>query len=376
MATGWSEEEVYHQGDRFFDAWIDAIERASRSVELETFIFDDDPVGQRFAAALGQAARRGVRVRLCVDGVGSWRFESRYRSELTAAGVECRIFHPLPWQSSRKGWAQSLARLNRRNHRKLCIIDHEVAFVGSLNLSAVHSERHMGGRAWRDVGVQLRGKPIVWLRAAFETVWQPRRRARYWKRLSERASRLSQDRFGRACVELTLSRASRRRKNREFCRRISEATSRVWLVNPYFVPSVALLQALKTAASKRIDVRIILPAQSDHFFMPLVSRGFYRGLLRSGVKIHEFVPSMIHAKTVVIDDWVRVGSSNLNHRSIVHDLEVNVVLRSEPSIRSVVRQFEEDQARSREITLESHERFLVRLKRALSSWLGIFKWWL
>jgi cardiolipin synthase len=335
QVASWIEEEVFSSGDLFFDEILDAIQNAKRSVEVETFIFANDTLGRRVAQVLKAAAARRVRVRLCVDGVGSWAIERDFWRELMNSGVECKVYHALPWQRGSNGLTFSLARINRRNHRKLWIIDHEIAFVGSMNVSENHLESVKGENAWRDVGVKLKGPPVVWLRAAFETVWQSKTRSRHWKRFSELASRSGLGRSGRELVEFNLSRAARRRKNWTLFRRIENSKNCVWLVNPYFVPCRQLVSSLKSAAIRGVDVRLVIPTQSDVFFMPIIAKSYFGMLLKHGVKIYEFQPSMLHAKIVVIDDWVRIGSSNLNHRSLLHDLEVNVILKMERSLQTV-----------------------------------------
>jgi len=371
----WTDEVVFHSGDCFFDQVLTAINNAERSVEFEVFIFESDALGHRVAESLARAALRGVRVRLCVDGVGSWRVSPDLLDKLERAGVEWKFYHPLPWHSRAGEFALSLGKLNRRNHRKLWIIDHEVAFVGSMNVSSVHSVSHFGEKAWRDIGVKLKGPPLVWLRAAFESVWQPERRARHWREISESALSFGAGRSGRSLVELNLSRASRRRKNRDIVRRIRSARDRVWLIKPYFVPSLNLLLALKDAAARGVDVRVLVPKKSDLFFMAILGRTYFKRLVTNGVRVYEYLPSMLHAKIALIDDWVRVGSSNLNQRSLLHDLEVNVILCKRSSILSVEQQVHSDFEQSSLVTLrELNEK---RLLNRLGAWfIRLFRKWL
>ena len=371
----WTEETVFHSGDSFFDEVLAAIDVAKRSIEVEVFIFRADQLGTRVCESLAKASRRGVRVRLLVDGIGSWRLSPKAIEALESAGVECRIYHPLPWQSQSGGLSLNLARLNRRNHRKLWIIDHETVFVGSMNVSEVHSESVMGAQAWRDIGVRLKGPPIVWLRAAFEGLWQRNVRARHWRKLLESASRSGLGRLGRELVEINQSYASRRRKNQKFIKRLADATQRVWLVNPYFVPSLSMLKALRRAAKRNVDVRILVPARSDLFFMPYIARKYFGWLLRNRIRIFEYQPSMLHAKIALVDDWVRIGSSNLNQRSLLHDLEVNVILRHKASIQSIEARVQEDFRRSSEVSLIQWKK-RGWIHRGLELLVALFRRWL
>jgi cardiolipin synthase len=353
---GWSSEEVIHRGDEFFDRTIEAIDAARISIDFEVFIFKLDRLGTRVAEALCNAARRGVRVRLLVDGVGSWDMTRPSIEQIKLAGVDLRFYHPLPWHPKSGGIAVSLARLNRRNHRKLWVIDEKIAFVGSMNVTELHSESLSGPVAWRDVGAIVSGSGVTWLRMAFETAWSDRKDSALWRSESRRIERNSLSRSDRALVELNRSFASRRRKNRSFVDRILNANQRVWLINPYFVPSFSLLAALKSASRRKVDVRILVPKKSDVFFMPILARRYFGWLIKHGVAIHEFQPAMLHAKIALIDDWARIGSSNLNHRSLLHDLEVNITLRDQSSLQSIEKRMRDELSASLRIELGDWKR--------------------
>lgn len=375
MTEAWLSEDVLQKGDEYFDALVSAINSARRSIEMEVFIFSPDEVGKRVASALEAAARRGVRVRLCVDGFGSWRFESEFGKRILEAGVRYRIYHPLPWQSQSVSVASSLARFNRRNHRKCCIIDHRVAFVGSLNLSAHHSEKLSGKDAWRDLAVRLTGPPVLWLRASFEAVWLRKHRARHWRQIAEQAYRVGHGRSGRDLVEINMTRDSRKRTSRRFVAAIRGARTRVWLVSPYFVPAPFVSQALAAAARRGIDVRVVVSSRSDMPFMPLVARSFFGYLLRAGVRIYENERVLVHAKIGLIDDHLSMGSMNLNQRTLLHDLELNVVLRKPESLAAVVARVEEEMRLAPEVRLEQWK-MRSWLERLAAFFLGAFKRWI
>ncbi len=325
----WSFERIFDDGDAFFDAVTQACRSARRTIDLESYIFQNDPLGMRIADALVEAAQRQIRVRVIVDGIGSAGWASVFGARLHAAGVRYRVFHRLPWDSRERRrpiaqWMLRLPRmfrsLNRRNHRKMILVDGEEAFVGSMNVAAVHLRSLSGDAAWRDVGVLLRGPGCSALAEAFEFTWN----RRPWTRRGKRPGFVADP-----DIRLNSTRKLRRYHYRDLLDRLSNATCRVWVITPYFVPHGALLEALADAARRGVVVRVLVPGISDVFFMPWVTAALMEGLARAGVEMYRFPKRVLHAKLLVIDDWMTIGSSNMNHRSIFHDLEVDAVLSSD-----------------------------------------------
>jgi cardiolipin synthase len=361
---------VYHSGDEFFCALEQAISAAQRIIQIEMYIFAFDRLGQQVLSWLGEAVQRGVEVQLIVDGIGSspWIYQVRQRAR--QSGIRLKVFHKIPWdrwlrgQRAAKGplrVSRALQRLNNRNHRKVCIVDSHIAFVGSLNVIECHCESLVGAKAWRDTGVRVVGEEVSVLQAAFNALWQSRRLALAAARILRRAPASG------SLVRLNVRRSQRRDNYLDLLVMTLGAERRIWIENAYFVPDGSLVRVLRTAAEAGVDVRIVVPAVSDIFFIPWVTSAFHVGLLQAGVRIFEYTGSMMHAKTMLIDDWGLVGSSNLNHRSLFHDLEADVVLGSADAARSLEEQFEKDCAASREVTLLNWrerpwmERFLGRL---------------
>jgi cardiolipin synthase len=344
----WRREEIYVEGDGFFEALLGAIAQARHTIELEMYIFTTDPLARRFVAALKEARRRGVSVRVLLDGVGSYGSIAANRDELRGAGVEVRVYHPVRLAAlfrrllglpSSSPLRRFFATLNRRNHRKVCIIDMREAWLGSINISAVHSRQQSGEKAWRDTAVRLSGVGVRDLRRAFERVWYSPAERRRWSRTRRWAA-------GRVRVPervwLNWKGRQRRRNFREIIERINRAEQRIRITNAYFVPHGALLRALTRAAQRGVDVQLLVPRSSDVFFMPWLSAYFYEPLLRGGVHIFEYARSMLHAKSVLIDGWALVGTSNLNQRSLRHDLEVDVVLSKPSSLALLEEAFDAD----------------------------------
>lgn len=367
--NSWSEETVFHDGDRFFEALLQEIGRARANVDLETYIFDRDELGDRVLSALGAAARRGIRVRLLLDGVGSASWTLRDLKKARSQGVDVRVFHPLPWQNPKfeffrslapQRWLLSLGKLNRRNHRKTCIIDDRIAFLGGMNVSARHLNRSPDLPGWRDTSARVLGDDVRLLSQAFEEAWSRK----------SRGSSLSSP-----LVRLNSNRLQRRGSYAELIQRLLSAQNRVWITNPYFVPEFAVLRALRFSAWTGKDVRILVPRRNDVWGMKWAINAFYFILLSAGVKIHEYSPTILHAKTLLIDDWATVGSSNFNHRSIFHDLEVDAVLALPSSIHSLETQFLIDLSQSHPVDPGSWGKRPWG-RRALERLVLVFRRWL
>ena len=340
-----------------FAALLTDISLATTSIDLETYIFDNDALGQRVADALIAAANNGVRVRVLVDGAGSSGWGGPLADGLEAAGVEMRIFHPFPWHLWQ--WRRTITHLplvfksiyyifkiNTRNHRKVCIIDNSIVFIGSANISQCHLSLAQGGKNWRDTAVKLVGVPIDDLSAAFVAAWNHRA-------IQDRLHNIFRHVDTHAIIRLNNTRHRRRVLYKDLLRHLSKCRKRVWITNAYFVPDNRLLKTLRDLAQQKIDVRILLPQKSDIFIMSWASSAFYERLLASGVRIFEYFPGMLHAKSLILDDWFIVGSSNLNHRSLLHDLEVDVNVRSRQSRQMLMGQFIEDLAHAKEIQLNN-----------------------
>ncbi len=352
----WEFIALYHSGDQFFAAIKRAIEQAQQVINIEMYIFALDRLGQQLVGWLGEAVRRGVRVRLIVDGIGSGTWIYQVRQLCNQLGIELKVFHELPWTrwqlrrragQRRISFFRALQRMNNRNHRKVCIVDAHRAFVGSMNVVEYHCASLVGSTAWRDCGAEVLGDEVAVLEASFQELWSRRRGT------LAAARRLRRALASGSLVRLNVRRTQRRENYLDLLVRIIGSQRRIWIENAYFVPDASLVRALRVAAESGVDVRIVVPAVSDIFFMPWVAAAFHVGLLQAGVRIFEYTGGMMHAKTMLIDDWGLVGSSNLNHRSLLHDLEADIVLASAEASRSLEQQFQSDCSSSRQIAIET-----------------------
>jgi len=307
--------ELLENGEGFFSRAFEAIGQAQREVLLETFILFEDKVGKRLHDCLLDAARRGVRVEVTVDGFGSPEFSSDYLRELCDAGVRFHVFDP---HSPLFG-----VRLHifRRMHRKLLVIDGERAFVGGINYSADHLS-DFGPEAKQDYAVELRG-PIVGDIHAFacDAAQLPR------------AGRLKPDAQQRGDAEVMFAvrdnQVRRRDIEQHYRLAIRSARREIMIANAYFFPSFGLLRDLRRAARRGVRVTLILQGRPDEPLAMWAGRSLYRYLLRAGVRIFEYGRRPFHGKVALIDDdWATVGSSNLDPLSLSLNLESNVFIRS------------------------------------------------
>jgi cardiolipin synthase len=218
-----------------------------------------------------------------------------------------------------------------------------------MNVIEYHTASYVGGAAWRDTGVLLEGRDVSVLVSSFNEVWHGERRGLRLRRRKRSAA--SGD-----LILLNVRRAQRSENYLDLLIRMLGATERIWIENAYFVPDASLIRVLRVAAEAGVDVKIVVPAFSDVVFIPWVTSAFHLGLLQAGVRVFEYTKSVLHAKTMVIDSWGLVGSSNLNHRSLLHDLEADAVLVDSQSCRSLQEQFEQDCVHCREVTLENWRR--------------------
>lgn len=352
----WSQSEIFYNGDDYFHSLIQDIRQARRSVTIESYIFTEDKLTKTILAELKNARERGCTVKLVVDGFGSYTSIPFLDRFCTENGLELRVFHPLPYPLL---WAHQFVlkyslrgsllfrRVNRRTHRKITIIDETRAYLGSLNFTQVHCASFVGDEAWRDTGVWVEGEPVKRLVLAFQISYL----RTFMKGLLGWVGRwkLNED-PAREVLRLNTTQRLRRKLYRDLLRRLTQAQSRIYLTTAYFLPRRSLLRALMKAARRGVDVQLLIPGKSD---VPLVKwAAFYivRFLLQRRIPIFEYQRSILHAKTMIIDDEVFIGSFNLNHRSILHDLEVEAILNDSHSLQSMLQQWQQDISHSKAVS--------------------------
>ena len=365
--------QLFFTPAEYFSGLIADINRAQQEIVLETYIFKLDDVGNSVLEALAEASARGVKLRLLIDGIGSYRDSGVIADRLQFASSEVRVFHPLPWDfmayrralKAGRWYSQVLhfiARINHRDHRKLCLVDQQIAWIGSYNVTADHanSNSNSSNDYWHDTGLRVTGEIVHTLADNFNQVWY-----RKVENIRQRSLQF-----------LAASEISHRRQPRlQLLKLLEQCHQRIWITNAYFNPSNQVLKILKQMAKQGVSVQLIVPYRSDVVFFPLLSRSFYADLLQTKIRVFEYGHRVLHSKSMLIDEQLLVGSTNLNYRSLFHDLELDLVV-DDPDIVETMRQrFESDISNSIEITLHDWQRhpWLLRLLGWLSRFL---RYWL
>ncbi|GAA4342945.1 cardiolipin synthase ClsB [Variovorax defluvii] len=316
--------ELLENGEEFFPRVFDAIRSAEREVIIETFILFEDKVGNALADAMREAARRGVKVDLMIDGFGSPDLSEAYIQSLGQAGVRMRAFDP-----GQQFLGQRL-NLFRRMHRKIVVIDGRLAFVGGINYSADHV-MDFGPKAKQDYSVALTGPIVSEIhRFVLHAIAVGGKGAGWFRRRIKAAPQAELAPTGDAEVQF-VTRDNRRHTNdieRHYLAAIRSARRRIVIANAYFFPGYRLIKALRRAARRGVEVNLILQGEPDMPIVKVAASMLYHHLLHAGVHIYEYCQRPLHGKVAVVDDrWSTVGSSNLDPLSLSLNLEANVVVR-------------------------------------------------
>jgi cardiolipin synthase len=342
---GGNRVRLFTHGEDAFAAMRRAISEAKTEVLIESYILKDDATGQTFAADLGDAAERGVSVKVLADFFGSYATHARFWKELRRRGVDARLFNPIFPQL----WLQPF-----RDHRKILVVDRRVGFTGGMNIADEYGSARGGSHRgpWRDTQVRVEG-PTAWeMAVVFSEAWRRaggRLALEPLERPGDEPSRILtlDSRPGRghgetASVLVAVTAAARRR---------------MWITNAYFAPDFRALGHLGRAAARGVDVRLLLPGKTDVRLVRHAGHGYFRRLLDFGVRIFEYQGAVLHAKTAVADDFISIaGSTNLDFRSFHFNAECNLVVFCPEVGAAFSRAFEEDLDRSREIRLPAWRR--------------------
>lgn len=371
--TGGNQARLLRGGEALFAAMVSAIEQAKHEVWLGCYIYDNTGSVQAVTQALADAAKRGVQVKVVLDGFGSRATLPELRKKLADYGVMLTVFRPL-----HRWWSWLQPSQLRRLHQKMCVVDGGVAFVGGINLL---DDRYDQVHGWSeeprlDFAVELKGTIVTPIEQAVRALWtrarigrnlgremahiarnaQPVARA---KRLLRRMRMPMGGAVGQGLADLAPVRAAfvlrdnlrqRRAIERSYIDAIRNARERVDLASPYFYPGRAFRRVLRMAAKRGVQVRLLLQGKIDYRIAALAARALYDELLVNGVRVYEYTPAFLHAKVGLVDDeWATVGSSNIDPLSLLLNLEANVVVRDKAFSRSLSDQFERALAVSQEV---------------------------
>ncbi|MDF1615108.1 phospholipase D-like domain-containing protein [Desulfurivibrio dismutans] len=328
--------ELLVDGEKFFPAMLAAIDQARRFVLLEFYLFESGRVAERFIAALCDAGQRGVYVGLLLDDFGARKLLPRDRQQLLAAGARLRFYNPLHYGKLRRNLF--------RDHRKLLIIDGRLAFTGGTGI-ADEFETAMQPMGWHDVMLRIQG-PVVadWMDMFLRTWRHQTRESPTFSPLPDQPER------GGQLARLVVNLPTRTEVKRSLLKQLRQAKERIWIATAYFIPSWKIRRRLRRAVRRGVDVRLLLPGpHTDHPSVRHAGRRFYASLLRSGVRIFEYQPRFIHAKIQLCDDWVSIGSSNIDRWNLRWSLEANQEVRDRQLVGQVAELFEHDFAQSHEM---------------------------
>jgi cardiolipin synthase A/B len=371
--SGGNQATLLRGGETLFPAMVQAIDQARHQIWIATYIYDNTGSVAVITQALADAARRGVQVKLVIDGFGSRSNLGELRRLLEESGVLLAVFRPL-----HRWWSWLQPSQLRRLHQKMCVVDGELAFMGGINLL---DDRYDQVHGWSDeprldYAVALRGPVVTAVEQATRALWtrahigrhfgkemaalarsaEPVARARRMLRRlrmprdAKRADQLADLQPVRAAFVMRDNLRQRRAIERSYIDAIRNAQQRVDLISPYFYPGRAFMRVLRAAAMRGVEVRLVLQGKIDYRIAALAARALYDDLLSHGVRVFEYTPAFLHAKVgLVDDDWATVGSSNIDPLSLLLNLEANIVIRDAAFNDALAAQFDQAVAASREI---------------------------
>jgi cardiolipin synthase len=334
---GGNRVDVFFRGENAFAAAGQAIDTAREEVLVESYILKDDSTGHAFLDAVGRAAARGVAVRVLADAWGSLTTRRSFWKEMKHRGVEARLFNPL---------FPHLLFQPFRDHRKILVVDRRVAFTGGMNIADEYGSGIGSSTGpWRDTHCRVEG-PAAWeLAVVFSEAW---RRAGGWLDFDP----LSPPAADGASILVLDSRPGRGHEETAavLAAIVGAAREKVWITNAYFAPRARAVRILAQAVRRGVDVRLLLPGKTDVSLVRHAGHGYFRALLRLGVRVFEYGAAILHAKTLVADDFVSVvGSTNLDFRSFHFNAEANLVILDAATGRAFAEAFRDDLTRSKEI---------------------------
>lgn len=334
-----NEVSIFTDGYEFVSTLLYNIGQAQDHIHLDTYIIEDDPLGNLVADALIDKARQGVEVRLLYDDVGCWRVKDRFFNRMRAAGIQVYAFMPVRFPAF-------TGKVNYRNHRKLCVIDGKVGFIGGMNI-ALRYVKGTARQTWRDTHLRIRGGAVYAIQRAFLVDWYFVSRTlvtdrRYYPPVDKT--------INNNCLTqiVTSSPVSPWPDIMQgYVRVLLQAHRYVYMESPYFLPTEPVLFAMRTAALAGVDVRLIVPRHGDAKLVEWASRSYLMEVIEAGVKVYLYEPGFNHSKILVSDDNLSsCGSTNIDFRSFENNFEANAFFFNEGMALRLKKVFLTDQAQS------------------------------
>ncbi len=339
--------ELLANGVEIFPPMLSAIRQADESINMLSYVYWTGDIAVEFAEELSAAARRGVEVRLLVDAYGGRKMDPALIEQMKQAGCKFALFHPLRWYN--------LNRINNRTHRKVLVVDGRVGFTGGVGIATEWTGDAQNPEHWRDDHFRIEGPTVRYLQGSFAENW---RQASGEVLAGDRMFPSLEDAGAMRVVPLNAAPAGPVSDIAfVYWLLFHSASEEVRITTPYFVPSPELELGIESAARRGVDVTLLVPGpHQDSALVGYASQTYYRRLLEAGVRIFEYQPTMMHAKTVTVDDtWAVIGSSNFDSRSFSLNYEIAMAVYDRPFVDELKASFDADLEHSREITLADVE---------------------
>jgi cardiolipin synthase A/B len=360
--TSGNRVDLLIDGEVTFQAMLAAIQSATAYILLQSYTICDDEIGNQIRKALIEKEQQGVQVYLLYDGIGTRKLSRKYLRSLRRNGAEVKVFKSTKGRGNR--W-----QINFRNHRKILVVDGKIGFVGGLNIADLYLSKKPPLSPWRDTHLKLYGPAVQCLQASFLGDW-------FWvtRELPEVSWEVKPDLLDQTALVLPTGPADRIPIcSLFFINIINQAKHRLWIASPYLVPDDAMLTALKLAAMRGVDVRIILPSRPDHFFVFFCAFSYHTEMQIAGIKLYYYQPGFTHQKVILVDDAIAgVGTVNLDNRSFFLNFEATVFVTKQPFIQQVEQMLQEDLKQCRLIEKSESDKyplwlkFVARIARLLS----------
>lgn len=334
-----NEVSIFTDGYEFVSTLLYNIGQAQDHIHLDTYIIEDDPLGNLVADALIDKARQGVEVRLLYDDVGCWRVKDRFFNRMKAAGIQVYAFMPVRFPAF-------TGKVNYRNHRKLCVIDGKVGFIGGMNI-ALRYVKGTARQTWRDTHLCIRGGAVYAIQRAFLVDWYFVSRTLVTDRRYYPPVDKTIDNNCLAQIVTSSPVSPWPDIMQGYVRVLLQAHRYVYLESPYFLPTEPVLFAMRTAALSGVDVRLIVPRHGDAKLVEWASRSYLMEVIEAGVKVYLYEPGFNHSKILVSDDNLSsCGSTNIDFRSFENNFEANAFFFNEGMALRLKKVFLTDQAQS------------------------------
>ncbi len=348
--------KVYVNGQDKFDDLLRDIEGAKHYVNIQYYIFHNDKIGSQVRDALVRAAKRGVKVRLIYDHVGSFRTKDSFFRQMKKEGIAAYPFFKVVFPLFG-------TRINWRNHRKIVVIDGSIGYVGGMNVADRYIDGGKQFEKWRDTHLRIIGPAVGALQYSFAVDWN------FMGQPLIEDNVTTQEIPAGIGMQLLTSGPTSKWTNLEFLfiKAIANAKKRVYIQTPYFLPTEGLLRALQTSALSGVDIRVMVPGKSDSLMLDHATRSYFVECLQAGIKIYLYQGGMLHAKTVLVDDeFVSIGSTNFDFRSFEHNFEGNMQIYSKEINQQLDEIFRNDLKESRRVNLAEWKKRPITQKAAAS----------